>query len=221
MTRCGIRRIAGEDLPPLLRTIPDAPAQLYIRGSRIALWAQPAVAVVGTRTPTAWGHAQAVAWGRALARRDIMVVSGLARGCDTAAHRGCLAAGGRTVATLPGSLNRLYPPQNRRLAGQIATSGGCLLSEYPLGTVARPAQFIARDRLQSGLSVAVLVIETDRVGGTMHTARFCREQGRRLACLVPPPPLAEHPAFAGNRQLLADPATLAVRGIADLDKLLF
>jgi DNA processing protein len=140
------------------------------------------------------------------------VVSGLAFGCDAAAHRGCLDQGGYTAAVLPSGLDEIYPPQNRDLAARIAETG-CLLSEYPPGI--RPARyrFVERDRLQSGLSDLVIVVESEIHGGAMHTAQFARRQGRRLLVFSPDRLIGGELA-SGNQHLLATGAE-AVTSVED------
>lgn len=114
------------------------------------------------------------------------VVSGLAIGCDTAAHSGCLSVHGETIAVLAHGLDRVYPAVNRELVGEILDTGGCLLSEYPPKTRPFPANFVERDELQAGLSDGVIVVETGVKGGTMHTVRFSQEQRKPLACVKHP-----------------------------------
>ena len=145
-----------------------------------------------------------------LAGRGWTIVSGLAKGIDTIAHRAALTAGARTVAILGNGLDTIYPTVNRHLAEEIIAAGGLLLSEQPPGTEAIPRNLVQRDRLQSGMSVATIVFETSATGGAMHTARFAREQQRLLVCPVPPGKYADVPSTTGNRVLLEDEGTLAL-----------
>ena len=181
---CVVSRLDPE-FPSLLDGIPDPPFVLYIKGDIAALRA-PAVAVVGTREPTEYGVRMGKNIAGILAVRGLTVVSGLAIGCDTAGHRGCLDAGGRTVAVLAHGLDMVYPKQNAALAARILESGGCLVSEYPIGASPRGRFFVERDRLQSGLSAGTAVVETDVHGGTMHTVDYALRQGRLLGCVVHP-----------------------------------
>lgn len=206
------------DFPDQLRAIPDPPVVLYARGNVRCLAAGSAVAVIGTREPSFFGAAAAERLAATLADKGIVIVSGLAIGCDTAAHTGCLEAGGQTVAVMAHGLDHVYPAQNRALAERILDSGGCLVSEYPPGVRPRGNFFVERDRLQSGLSAAVIIVETDVKGGTMHTARFCLEQRRLLGCLVHPPKFAEHPKARGNQQLIAEEKAFALATKADVDE---
>ncbi|HEX2909799.1 MAG TPA: DNA-processing protein DprA [Chloroflexia bacterium] len=208
--------VQGEaGFPARLTAIADPPLLLFARGN-LDILAQKGLALVGTRTPTPFATNAAEKLGRKSAELGLIVVSGLALGCDTAAHRGCLAGQGRTVATLPGGFNNIYPPENRELAEEIVAQGGCLLSEYLPEAQPQAAYFVERDRLQVALSEAVLVIETEKTGGTMHTARFCLEQAKPLACIVPPSDLASHPNAEGNR-LLIEQGAIALKTVEEAE----
>ena len=181
---------------------PDCPI-LYCRGSVAALNAARSAAVIGTREPTAYGRQQARAFGRDLAAAGYVIVSGLARGCDTAAHRGCVEAGGASVAVLAHGLDTIYPPENAGLADELIRHGGCLVSEYPPGTPPERRAFALRDRIQSALAHLVIVIETPGDDGTMITVDFARRQSRPIGCLVHSPERADVPQAAGNALLLS------------------
>jgi len=217
--RSGIDWLAANSprFPARLRTIADPPVLLWVRGDPACLLMRPAVAVVGTRAPGAYGWRVARRMAELLASRGVVVVSGLARGCDSAGHEGCLDAGGRTVAFLAHGLHMVYPPENSGLAERILSTGGCLASEYAPGAAPERRCFVLRDRLQSGLSDAVLVIQTDGTEGTMHTARFCRQQGRLLACLVPPEGETAGAGWRGNLRLLRSTGTVALLGGDEAD----
>ena len=174
--------------------------------------ATASLAVVGTREPTKQGEEAAHRTARAAAEAGFAVVSGLARGCDTRAHEGCLGAGGVGVAVLAHGLDMVYPAENRDLAERLIKQGGCLVSEYPVGAKPAGPAFVERDRIQSGLSEAVLVIETGTRGGTMHTVKFARRQKRQIACID----YAEGRFFSGtnaegNRRLLEDETVRPIR----------
>ena len=162
--------------PALLAAIPDPPPVLWLRGDHAALEAPP-VAVVGSRAGTVYACEVSRTLGVDLASRGVTVVSGLARGVDSAAHRGALAAGGRTVAVLGSGLDVVYPPEHAGLAGEIVERG-LLVGELPPGTTPRPAYFPLRNRLISGLSRAVVVVEASERSGSLITARLALEQGR-------------------------------------------
>jgi DNA processing protein len=131
-----------------------------------------------------------------------------------------LDGNGPTVAVLAHGFGRIYPASNQDLADRILARDGCLVTEYVPGTLAKPSQFVARDRIQSGLSEATIVIETAVKGGTMHTAKFTTAQGRRLAALVPPAALSNIDAFQGNYRLLADGTAIPIHQPDDLAALI-
>ncbi len=174
---------------------------LYCKGSVAGLNAHAAVAVVGVRYPTEDGLKMAREVGRSLAEAGVTVVSGLALGCDTEGHRGCLEASGCGVAVLAHGLDRIYPEENIELADGLMDAGGCLVSEYQPGTPPSRHAFAYRDRIQSGLSDGVLVVETPEKDGTMHTVEFARHQRRNIACVVPRTEIG-NPKTAGNIMLL-------------------
>lgn len=201
--------IFDENYPRLLKDISDPPLLLYYSGNIAALNSAPAVAVVGTREPTEYGAEMAFAAGEVLARSGVTVVSGLARGCDTSAHKGSISARGKTVAFVAHGLQTVYPPENAELAFEIAETGGCIATEYPLGTKMHPSFFKRRNRLQTGTSLATLVIESDLKSGTMYTAGFARQQERKLFVLNHPKE-RHSPSSEGNLRLLSEGYAIAV-----------
>jgi len=182
--RNGISIITREDpgYPPLLRLIYDPPAVLYVQGRVEALSRVPVLAVVGSRDASDYGLRAARRFGSELSQAGFTVVSGCARGVDTAAHVGVLDAGGVTVAVLGSGLLRMYPPENECLAGRIAETG-CVVSEFPLTAGPRREHFPRRNRIVSGLSQGVLLVEAAERSGALITARFALEQGRDVFCL--------------------------------------
>lgn len=200
----GAAFLPAEDVsyPPLLREIHDPPIGLYCRG-RFAP-ATTCVAIVGSRRTTQYGLATARRLGGELARRGFCVVSGLARGIDTAAHEGALEAGGRTAAVLGTGIDLVYPPENRALTERIAREGA-LLSEFRLGRPADRQSFAMRNRIVAGMSAAIVVVESDIDGGSMITARFAAEQGRVVLAV---PGRIDQPTSAGCHQLIRDGAVL-------------
>lgn len=167
--------------PRLLRQVDDLPPLLYAKGEVLAQ-DERAITVVGTRKPTAYGREAAAHLARDLARAGVTVVSGLARGVDGIAHRAVLEAGGRTIAVLGSGLDVIYPPEHADLARSVAEHGA-LLSEHPLGTRPDARHFPRRNRLLSGLSLGVLVIEAAEGSGTLSTVRYALEQGRDVFCV--------------------------------------
>lgn len=190
-----------QDFPQRLRNIPNPPVILYVRGSLLATRTSKCLAVVGTQEPTLYGKAVANKSAATAVEHGFTIVSGLARGCDTHAHEGCVESSGIGVAVLGNGLDKLYPASNQKLADLLVEHDGCLVSEYPLGSRPTKWSFAERDRIQSGLADAVLVIETDVVGGTMHTVGYARKQRRPLACIVHPEKYRREPKTRGNRQL--------------------
>jgi DNA processing protein len=166
-----------EDYPERLREIFDPPPVLWTLGD-VRLLARPAIAIVGTRHPTPYGTGMAEVLARDLASRRLVVLSGMARGIDTAAHRGALAASGSTVAVWGTGIDVIYPKENKALAENILVAGGAIISEYRLGTFPAPQNFPKRNRILSGMSIGVLVVEAGENSGTRVTARCALEQDR-------------------------------------------
>ena len=195
---------SGADFPPALRTLYDHPILLYRRG-RTSDADALAVGIVGSRECTEYGRRQAERFGQELARLRITVVSGLARGTDTAAHRGALKAPeGRTIAFLGSGLLRVYPPENARLLDELSERGA-VFSEFPLQSAPETANFPRRNRLISGLSLGVLVIEAAERSGALITADWALEQGRDVFCL---PGSIESPMSRGCHRLIKQGAKL-------------
>jgi DNA processing protein len=176
--------LADAEYPSALREIPDPPLALYMKG-RLPAAEEPAVSVVGARRASLYGLEVAERLAYELALRGVAVVSGLARGIDGAAHRGALRAGGRTVAILGGALDRLYPPEHAQLADQISLQGA-LVSEYALGMPPLAGNFPRRNRIISGLSLGVVVVEAGPRSGALITADLALEQGKEVF-VVPGP----------------------------------
>ncbi len=165
------------EYPERLREIYDPPAVLWYRGDT-SLLSLPGIAVVGTRHPSPYGSGMAQMLSRELALRGLTILSGMARGVDTEAHKGALEAKGKTIAVWGTGVDVIYPKENKRLAEQILLGGGCILSEFPLGTFPAPQNFPVRNRVLSGMSVGVLVVEAAEHSGTRITARCAMEQNR-------------------------------------------
>ncbi len=183
MTRAGARVVLrwDDEFPPALRSVPAPPPALFVRG-RLPSHDTPAVAIVGTRKPSIAGVRFAREMARTLSLLGITVVSGMARGIDTAAHEGALAAGGLTVAVLGTGVDVVYPPENSDLMQRIAASGG-IVSEQLCGTMAFSYVFPRRNRIISGMSDAVVVVEGGARSGALITARWALEQGREVGAV--------------------------------------
>ena len=165
--------------PPLLKQIYDPPVALYVRGDPEIL-SLPGIGVVGTRHPTPYGLGMAERLACDLSARGIIIISGMARGVDAAAHRGALAAKAKTAAVFGTGIDVYYPRENSRLADQILALGGALVTEFPVGSFAAPQNFPIRNRIISGMAVGVLVVEAGEYSGTRITARCALEQNREV-----------------------------------------
>lgn len=168
--------LADAEYPQLLLEIADPPLLLYVRG-RVELLNAPSLAIVGSRNPTPQGVQNGERFAAAFAEAGLLITSGLALGIDAAAHRGALAVGGDTLAFLGTGIDRIYPARNHELALQIGTRGA-MVSELPIGTPVSAANFPRRNRLISGISRGVLVVEAALASGSLITARLANEQGR-------------------------------------------
>ncbi|HZI17074.1 MAG TPA: DNA-processing protein DprA [Pyrinomonadaceae bacterium] len=183
-----LREVAGADVlvlddgtyPALLRETPDPPVTLYVRGAWAECLEAPCVAIVGSRRCSAYGQNVTLMLARELASRGVTIVSGLARGVDAAAHRGALEAGGRTVGVLGTGIDQVYPRDHLRLAEEMLAGGGALVTQFPLGTPPAPENFPYRNRIISGLSLGVVVVEASELSGSLITARLALEQGREV-----------------------------------------
>lgn len=216
MTR--LVRPADDAYPAALHELADPPECFWVRGEL----GEPArsVAVVGTRTPTAWGVETAATLALLAVERRISVVSGLSPGIVIAAHRAVLEAGGHTLAVLGSGIDVPTPREHRTIADAIVAAGGCLLSEQPPGTRRSPRRLAARNRLQTALSAATIVVQTGTASGAMATARHAHAQGRVLAVVCPPTVERDHTDSAGNLALLSEPGVRAVRDLSDAVRLL-
>jgi DNA processing protein len=192
-----------DDFPGLLDQISSPPDRLYVKGNP-GLLQMPALAIVGSRNPTQAGARNAFEFARHLGAAGFCIVSGLAEGIDTAAHRGALDAGAATVAFLGHGIDRVYPASNRGLAHDIAANGA-LVSEFPLGTHPHKSLFPQRNRLISGVSLGTLVVEAARRSGSLITARYAGEQGREVFAL---PGSIHNPLARGCHKLIRQGAKL-------------
>jgi DNA processing protein len=198
------------EYPIALSTLPDAPALLYLRGALIPEDAN-SVALVGSRSCTPYGRRITERLAQGLARAGFTVISGLARGIDGIAHRAALEAGGRTLAVLAGGLSRIYPPEHAELADAIAVHGA-LLSESPMALEPLPQMFPQRNRLISGLSRGVVIVEAAEKSGALLTAKHALDQGREVFAV---PGNVDSEASSGTLRLIREGATL-VRHVDDI-----
>lgn len=198
--------------PDLLKEIPDAPIGIYVYGSKDALQTHRAVSIVGTRKASNYGTTIAHKIARELVGARWNVVSGLARGIDTAAHKGALDGNGTTVAVLGCGLDIIYPPENQELYRAIASSGGAVISEFRLGRYADKRSFPKRNRIIAGLSSGMLVVESDEKGGSMLSAGFAADYGRTVFAL---PGRIDQVNSRGCHKLIREGATL-ITGANDI-----
>ncbi|MCL2644237.1 MAG: DNA-processing protein DprA [Betaproteobacteria bacterium] len=197
-----ILTLADATYPQSLLEIADPPPVLYVKGNP-ALFARPVLAIVGSRVPTAQGEANARAFAESLSAAGLVIVSGLAQGIDTAAHRGALA-GGNTIAVIGTGIDRIYPASNAALAREIAAKDA-ILSEFPLGTPSARWNFPRRNRLIAGLSLGVLVVEASLESGSLITARFAADTGREVFAI---PGSIHTPQARGCHRLIREGAKL-------------
>lgn len=208
--------IDDPEYPSLLKELPTAPPLLYYRG-RLSPEDDRALAVVGTRRATTYGRDVTRQMATAIAQTGITIVSGLAIGLDGIAHQSALDSGGRTIAVLGNGIDRIYPGENRQLAEAIIQQDqGAILSEYPPGTPPDAKHFPARNRIISGLSLGVLIVEAPQNSGTMHTANAAAEQGREVFAI---PGSILSPNSQGTNMLIQEGAKLVMRPEDILDEL--
>jgi DNA processing protein len=211
MAKAGVDFVTQNDAayPRALREIYDPPIGLYRKGRYD--FSRPAIAIVGTRRATLYGQATAKKLAAGLARLGFCIVSGLARGIDTSAHEGALSVGGKTAAVLGTGIDIIYPPENIDLYRRIEAEGA-IVAEFPFGRRADRQTFAMRNRIIAGSCAGVIVVESDKAGGSMITARFAGEQGRQVFAV---PGRIDQPSSAGCHQLIRDGATL-VTGVDDI-----
>ncbi|MEZ4732682.1 MAG: DNA-processing protein DprA [Caldilineaceae bacterium] len=214
LQRAGVQVLTWDDAdyPTNLREIDAPPPVLYIRG-QLCTEDLMAIAIVGTRRASAYGREVAHMAATEFAHNHITVVSGLALGVDTVAHRAALDAGGRTIAVLGSGVDQIYPAQNRELANEIIANGA-IVSEYPLGTRPEANNFPPRNRIISGLSRGIVIVEASQRSGALITAEFAAEQGREVFAV---PGSILHPGSAGCNQLIRQGAApfLSVTDVLD------
>lgn len=199
-----ILALDSEHYPKRLKEIPDPPPILYAKGNLDCL-PKPALSIVGTRNPSKLGADTAWRFAKELTEAGLVIISGLAAGIDAKAHQGCLAVHGHTVAVVGTGMNVIYPRNHRQLADQIVAEGGVLLSEFPLDSPPKAHHFPQRNRIISGLSAAVLVIEAALRSGSLITARYAMEQNRDVFAI---PGSIYHPQSRGCHRLLQEGAGL-------------
>lgn len=206
-----ILTIKDEDYPYLLKQIYDPPSVIYIMGNKKIL-SQNGIAIVGSRNCSLYGQKIAKYLSYQLAKKGIHIISGLARGIDTFSHIGTLQARGKTIAVLGSGLDVIYPPENEKLAEKIVESGGCLVSEYIVGTKPLGEHFPARNRIISGLASGVVVVEASEKSGSLITVDFALEQGKNVYAV---PGNINSPNSLGTNSLIKQGAKI-VTSIEDI-----
>jgi DNA processing protein len=198
--------LSTPDVPDKLRNIPTPPKRLFVMGSGHVneLLSRPSVAVVGSRKVSAYGKIVTTQLTEGLAKAGLVIISGLALGVDSLSHKVALDANGLTIAVLPSGLDRIYPANHRALARRILEQGGALITEYPEGAEIYASNFIARNRIASGLADAVLITEAAEKSGSLHTARFALEQGKDVLAV---PGNITSPTSVGTNNLIKSGAT--------------
>lgn len=193
----------NEKYPKILNDIgKDAPVLLYAKGDLNSFNQKNKVAVIGTRNISPYGVVAGEYLTKYLIEKEVVIVSGLATGCDTIAHQTCINFGGVTIAVLPSGINNIFPKENEKLAENILING-CIISEYPPNTHATTGTFIERDRIQAGLSDGIVVIETDVKGGSIHTVNYGIKYNKQIGCLSYKEE-NQHPSNLGNKKLIIE-----------------
>ncbi len=203
-----VHLLSPDDFPVLLKEIADYPPWLFVKGTLESLYEGAAIALVGARRPSAYGLRAAHGFSRGLVEGGATLISGLARGIDAIAHATSVQSGKPTIAVLAHGLDRLYPTCNRVLSNDVLRTGGCLVSEYPVGVQAQPYHFPRRNRILSGLALGVVVIEAGAKSGSLTTAHHAVAQNREV--FVVPGPFYEE-GFEGSHALIQQGARLVTR----------
>lgn len=211
--------LADQMYPKALRVIKDAPPLLFVKG-KLEILGQPCVAVVGTREASARGREIAKKISAFLTRNSVHVVSGLALGIDTAAHTGCVESGGQTIAVLAHGLDTVNPSSNADLAQKLLSCGGALVSEHPPGVPPHPPEFVRRNRIQSGMSLFSIIVESGSSGGAIHQANFTHQQGREVYVALPQENLEQPFNRAGADYLMSSVGAKPISDTSDLMEVL-
>jgi|LauGreDrversion4_2_1035121.scaffolds.fasta_scaffold13110_4 DNA processing protein len=211
----------SQNYPKQFLEIANHPVLIYCKGNLDLLNEYRSVAVIGTREPSNAGKKLGERITEIFVKNNYNIVSGLAIGCDTIAHKSCLTNNGKTIAVLANGLDYVYPKENCDLADEIINKDGLIISEYPVGRKPMNNFFVERDRLQSGFSQAICVIETDIKGGTMHTVGFAEKQGRLISCINHPEENRNHPKVNGNQMLINSKRAYSLGNPDEINKFIF
>lgn len=205
------------NFPKKLKNINDNPVIIYCKGNADCL-SDKSIAIIGTRNPSLHGADVSYKISSTLSQRGYIIVSGLADGCDIFAHLGSLDAFGRTTAVMPCGLDMVYPKHNKALFDRIIENNGCVISEYPPGMIVSKYKFIERDRLQSGLSEGVIVVETTLNGGSFHTVNYAFEQNKIVGCYRHDQNYKNLKSVKGNVKLLENDKIMPIYSEETLEK---
>lgn len=204
--------------PSILKSIKDPPILLNAKGNISVLDSKIGIAIIGTRTPTTYGYKIGERLGKVLAEQGFNIVSGLAKGCDTSGHIGALNGKGTTTAILAHGLDYIYPKENKELANRIIENNGLLVSEYFVGAKPFRTSFVERDRIQAGLSKAIVVVETDIKGGTMHTVNYGIDY-KKVVCAYNHPIQYQSDKSRGNQFLINNKNVIPLTDSNDIESL--
>lgn len=204
--------------PQELKNIADCPTILFYKGNYNCLIKNKSIAIVGTRKPSNHGEKIAHRLGYLFAKEGYIITSGLALGCDQFAHMGCLDAEGRTVAVLGTSIDKISPLQNKEIAEKILLNDGCIVSENYIGEKTARHSFFKRNRIQSGLSLGVIIVETNTTGGTIETAKQTIEQNKILGVYIHPDKYRHTEAYRANRMLLNMYDAIGIKNRSDIHR---
>lgn len=214
ITDIKIIRIEDNEYPNQLKKIKNPPKQLYVRG-RIENLKETGIAIVGTRNCSSYGRRVCNNFTKNLVGYNFNIISGLANGIDTCAHRSCIEAEGKTIAVLPSGLNNIFPEENKGLVNKIIKSGGTIITEYPPEFEKTPESCRNRNRIMSGLAVGTLVIEAEKRSGTSITVRYAKEQHKKTFCI--PSSLLNSKGVGTNEMIKENKAKL-IMGVEDIIK---
>jgi len=207
--------LESEKYPKLLKTIDNKPLILYAKGNLELLNDNDTVAVIGTREPTEKGKIFCERITEIFVKNDLTIVSGLALGCDSIAHKTCINKNGYTIGVLAHGLDYMYPRENIELSREIINKNGLLISEYTIGEKPKKYFFVERDRIQSGISKAICIIETNEKGGTMHTAEHAKNQKRIIGCIYVEA-LKDKMKISGNIKLIEEKVAYKLSNADDI-----
>ena len=210
--------IFNDDFPTKLKNIKDRSLLIFYKGNLECLYEKNSIAIIGTRNPTEQGKQVAEDLAKSYAKEGFVIVSGLASGCDTFVHIGCLKSKGKTIATLPCGLDKCYPNENKDLADEIIKTGGCLISEYKINTNPSKNKFIQRDRLQAALSLGIVVVECAVECGTMHTVNFAKKYNKQIAVSTHKEIKNDIETVKGNLYLLENKDVIDLKNKKDYKK---